>query len=307
VKLLPSNVAPTGRANELLGRLRVPPRPASRLAVLAYHSIDDADALRAHLDYLARAHHFLPSAGLPMMGAMDNGTSASSVLVTFDDGDPSLVEVALPVLRERRVPAVAFVVAGVLDSDRPYWWREVKFLISAGARLSNTPHLLPDEAVRALKWLPEADRLQALQSLRRQRPEVDVRTPQLTRHDLRLLAAGGVEIANHTMTHPILSRCSDRRVAQEIVQAHEALTAAVGQPPRVFAFPDRDWDPRAKPILRELGYEAAFLFDHRLNRLPLRDPFAISRLRVENKTPMKRFRLVVNGIHPAIHHLIGRP
>lgn len=49
------------------------------------------------------------------------------VAITFDDGDASVAEVALPLLAERRVPAAVFVVSGRLGQDNqwPGQWRSV--------------------------------------------------------------------------------------------------------------------------------------------------------------------------------------
>jgi len=52
-------------------------------------------------------------------------------LVTFDDGERSVIEKGAPVLDELSIPCLLFVVAGLLDTDTPFWWEEVAALSPA--------------------------------------------------------------------------------------------------------------------------------------------------------------------------------
>src|SRR4029450_12324684 len=91
-----------------------------------------------------------------VLKAMYGGRSlpARAVLLTFDDGHRSLLEAGLPLLRERGFPATAFVVAGVLDPDQPFWWTETEQLVLQGGRAARLPGLDPAAMVRQLKRLP---------------------------------------------------------------------------------------------------------------------------------------------------------
>jgi peptidoglycan/xylan/chitin deacetylase (PgdA/CDA1 family) len=158
--------------------------------------------------------------------------------------------------------------------------------------------------VRRLKQLPDDQRRSEIDLLRR-RSGLHPRQPQLTRAELVELEGAGVEIGNHTMTHPCLDRCADDVVRQEIVGAHNVLAAAVGRPPRAFAYPNGNWDERAEAQLVELGYRIAFLFDHRLAPIPGTDPLRVSRLRVNSDTSLDRLSTIISGLHPAVHRMRG--
>jgi peptidoglycan/xylan/chitin deacetylase (PgdA/CDA1 family) len=131
------------------------------------------------------------------------------------------------------------------------------------------------------------------------------RIPQLRSEDVRDLESAGVAIGNHTLTHPCLPRCTDDVLRQEIVQAHEKLTALLTTAPEAFAYPNGDWDPRAEACLAGLGYRSGFVFDHRISRLPLRNPLRVSRVRVNSSTSLDRFELILSGLHPVLHRLRG--
>ena len=110
-----------------------------RLTVLAYHGIDDPASFRRQLGYLARTMR--PVSMDDVLKAMYGGRSlpARAVLLTFDDGHRSLLEAGLPLLRERGFPATAFVIAGVLDTDQPFWWTETEQLVLQGGRAARLP------------------------------------------------------------------------------------------------------------------------------------------------------------------------
>jgi peptidoglycan/xylan/chitin deacetylase (PgdA/CDA1 family) len=279
-------------------------RASRRLAVLAYHGIDDAERFAWHLDHLRRTAN--PVSLDDALAAFERGRPLPrrAVLITMDDGHRSVVETGLPLLRERGLPAVVFVVAGLVGTDRPYWWSEVIELAGRGGVVSGLPTLAPADVVRALKRVPDERRREALEQLR---ATAGAAAPmgQLSASDLGALESDGVAVGNHSWSHPCLSRCDDRACRAEIEESHERLSSLLGHHPRVFAYPDGDRDARAAGVLSELGYGAAFLFDHRLSPGSPRDRFAVSRLRVDSDTTPDRFRTILSGLHPTVHRARG--
>jgi peptidoglycan/xylan/chitin deacetylase (PgdA/CDA1 family) len=274
--------------------------------VLAYHAIDDPRSFGRQLDYLAR--HWNPIGIAELIDAQTGvGLPERSALVTFDDGDRSVLEVAAPMLSERDIPAAAFVVAGFLDSEQPFWWDEVVELVGS-------PEPSPDGAMRAaamvrhLKQVSDAERLETLDGLRRRhrRDPNRPRRSHLGAADLAHLEGSGIEIGNHTQSHPCLPRCDSRKVEREIAEAHERLSSILGHAPRTFAYPNGDLDGRAEEVLRRLGYRSAFLFDHRPAKLPVTDPLRISRIRVDSGASVDRFAILLSGLHSRVHHALGR-
>jgi peptidoglycan/xylan/chitin deacetylase (PgdA/CDA1 family) len=274
---------------------------ARRLAVLGYHAVRDPERFERHLDFLARRMH--PVSLEEVVTTLDRGGSLPdrAVLVTFDDADRTVVRDALPPLRRRGVPAVAFVVAGLLDGDRPVWTAEVRELVGRGAIAAGLPRRGPRDSARFLKGLPEEERGRVLEELRGSVGRLRATVPQLRATDLPVLESAGIAVGNHTFDHPPLPTCPNDRLAAEIVEAHRVLAEACDRPPVAFAFPEGIPDPRADRVLRDLGYRVAFLFDHALAPFPPRDPYRFSRLRVDSDVSLDRLRVVVSGLHPAVH------
>lgn len=72
---------------------------------------------------------------------------------------------------------------------------------------------------------------------------------------MRRIVADGHEIANHTWTHPFLSRLSDAAVRSELQRSHDALTSITGIAPRMYRPPYGAITARQKEwIMSEYGY-----------------------------------------------------
>jgi peptidoglycan/xylan/chitin deacetylase (PgdA/CDA1 family) len=281
-------------------------RASRALKVLAYHEVPDPAPFAVQMDLLLERAH--PVALDEVLAALAgrSGLPKDAVLVTFDDAGPSHRDHAVPVLAQRGIPAVAFAVAGVLGSDRPFWWREVELLMAAGARSREYPALGADGLVRKLKRVPDDKRLAVLAGLRAAAPASAPSTPQLAGADLRRLETAGVAVGNHSLTHPCLPRCGTAKIEREVIDSHRMLTELLGHPPAAFAYPNGDKDHRVTAVVHRLGYRAAFRFDHRINPWPPPDPIRMSRLRMDAGMDLERFRITLSGLHPAIHHLRGR-
>lgn len=280
-------------------------RASDRLAVLAYHGVDDADRFARHMDHLMRTGNPVTLEETLLAFEGRGPLPQRAVLITFDDGHRSVLDVAMPILRERGLPAVAFVVAGVVGSSRPFWWTEVIDLASHGGTVRALSSRSPQHLVRALKRLPDERRRAAIGELRATASVEPMPLAQLTAEDLRSLESAGIVVGNHTWSHPCLSRCTADTVRSEILDAHRELESILGHVPQAFAYPDGDVDPRAAELLRESGYRAAFLFDHQLSPTRPPDAFAVSRLRVNSTTTLDRFQMISSGLHPTLHRMRG--
>ncbi|MEU2629116.1 polysaccharide deacetylase family protein [Kitasatospora sp. NPDC007106] len=279
---------------------------AGRLAVLAYHDIDDPPAFAAQMARLARSARPVSLARVEESLRERRPLPPRSVLVTFDDGDRSLLTHGLPVLARHGIPAAAYVIAGHIGGDRPFWWSEAAHLVAHGGTADALPPgTAPEAAVRLLKQLPDRERRDRLDALRGTASAPAPRQPQLTPADLRTLRRAGVAIGNHTLDHPCLDRCSAEDSAAQVDRAHALLTDWLGEPPTSFAYPNGNLDPHAERALTALGYRSGFLFDHRHDRRLPRRPLRISRLRVNACTTLHRFDTILSGLHPAVHRLRG--
>ncbi|MDR7519623.1 MAG: polysaccharide deacetylase family protein [Armatimonadota bacterium] len=256
----------------------------------------DVEALDVQMAYLVR--HYVPVTGSQVAAALHGQAPLPwhAVLVTFDDGYRDFLEAAWPVLKRHGVPAVLFVPTAFPGTQTAFWWDELHELVSGTAAdevvafgLGRLPLRTPldrSRAVRALnrflKALPPDELSERLQALRRSLGPVDTSDWWVLSWDeLRRLAADGLAVGSHTRTHAALPSLALERLEGEIRGADEDLRRELGGGALLFAFPYGMADPRAVPVLRELGYAAAFGLRLGRNVLGRGDPFAMFRHSVD--------------------------
>jgi hypothetical protein len=83
----------------------------------------------------------------------------------------------------------------------------------------------------------------------------------MTSRQVRALAAAGMQIGAHTVSHPILARLPDAEARREIAESRADLQALLGRPVTLFAYPNgkpgADYLARDAATVRELGFAAA--------------------------------------------------
>jgi peptidoglycan/xylan/chitin deacetylase (PgdA/CDA1 family) len=75
---------------------------------------------------------------------------------------------------------------------------------------------------------------------------------------LRELAARGVEIGSHTVSHPHLPHLTDAALRHELADSRAEIEAELGRPCRFVAYPYGDDDGRVHAAARAAGYTAAY-------------------------------------------------
>ncbi len=105
-------------------------RPAPGVTVLLYHRVGAGSASQVDLEPGRFADQMAELAESGRVCTLDDalGVLAAGprpevdpVVVTFDDGTPDLVEVALPVLVRHRIPVVLYVATRYVDEGLPFW------------------------------------------------------------------------------------------------------------------------------------------------------------------------------------------
>jgi len=211
--------------------------------------------------------------------ALDEGRlPPRTVCITFDDGYRSVHDLALPILRQYRLPATVFVTSGFLAGDAGNMWNDRIIhavqslppgsLDLTGIGLENYPlGSLEERKQSALrlteagKYLPPAERDSLVERLDRM-SGAHHDALMLTAEMLATLEGNRVEIGAHTISHPILTSLDDDSARIEIASGKRQLEALIGKPVRLFAYPNgkvgQDYDARHVEMVRQAGFFAAF-------------------------------------------------
>ena len=236
------------------------------------------------LDFFARHFHVV---GLPQVLAASRHKPLPprALLLTFDDGWGDNAEYALEPLQQRRMPAVVFVIAGSIDGDE--CWQEPLLRAWSEGRLSDSDcrrawHEATgrdcswtgmDAFVVRLAGLPDSERKSVLAGLRPAVAKAEA-SAMLTAGQLAALAAAGIEIQSHGVTHLPLAMAVD--LNGELEGSKHKIAAALGMrgTDRIcsLSFPHGSYNPEVLGLARRSGYRLLFSSDAVLNVCPNGSP-----------------------------------
>jgi len=94
-------------------------------------------------------------------------------------------------------------------------------------------------------------------------------TRMMTEEELLEVAAAGIELGAHTVSHPDLSGMGMEDCVREMTDSRDALNALTGRQVRTFAYPFCMYGPEAVAAAREAGFEAAVTCHGRGSWAPL--------------------------------------
>ena len=236
--------------------------------IVTYHKISDQHKLAAHFAIYRD----------------------KKVLVTVDDGDISFYRHMFPLLREYKIPAILFVITGLIDTKTPFWWDEMVYLLG------------PEEGekkVWEVKGWPNHKRVAYLQSLRQSSGKPPMEQLQLTTDQLLEMQEAGVTIANHSHTHPMFDQCTEAELREEFRNSRAFFEQRGLKGWELFAYPNGNHSPLTEKVAREEGIAYAFLFDHQLPGKKV-NPYRISRLSVTDQTSTNKLHFILSGWHTKV-------
>ena len=253
------------------------------------HDVDprflDLASLRRQMYYITRHHvTWTPDIQLAALQGKRWPGGSCPVIITVDDGYHDFFEIAYPVLKEFKVPAMLFVVTGFVDGQIWFWWDRLEYILN---RTSSTilEFTLTGQArtidlstysLRRVAWhiladclclIPNTDKESALEDLaKRLAVEVPSTPPKryrsVTWDQIRIMEESGLLIGCHTVTHPILSRIDQKQAYTEIASARDRLLKQTTVKANWFCYPQggpADFTPEIKQIVQELGFEGAYI------------------------------------------------
>lgn len=289
----------------------------SRLLVLGYHNIEStwrwpsapglgARTFARHMRVLTRIANVVPLDAALMDLYEGRPLPSRAVAITFDDGYRDNLTTAVPILRQRGLPATVFLVPDFLSRHRQAWWERLAWAIRAARagelqfRGTRYPLRTPEDhepvisSVEAeLKRLDVHDREKELESL------VDSLDPtrEIAVDDLFLdwdsaaQLARSVSIGSHTMGHAIMAREDVATQVSDLTRSRELLSGRCGASVPGLAYPNGtrdDYDERTVESARQAGYSFAVTTTAGCTS-PETPPFEVRRRIVDSTKPIRNF------------------
>jgi peptidoglycan/xylan/chitin deacetylase (PgdA/CDA1 family) len=217
---------------------------------------------------------------IPLLDAVRHSAARTlpprAACITFDDGYADNAEVALPVLQRHHLPATFFIATGFLNGGRMWNDSVIEMVRRApdgaldfsafGLGVHPVGSVAQRQAaikalIGQLKYLPMDERLSMVSRLV---DAVGIALPtnlMMTTSQVLQLHLSGMGIGAHTVNHPILASIGLDAARAEIAQGKQALEEMIGEPVRLFAYPngkpDADYRAEHVTLVKELGFEGA--------------------------------------------------
>ncbi|WP_302661626.1 polysaccharide deacetylase family protein [Sulfitobacter sp. SK012] len=253
---------------------------------------------------------------MPLADAADRLVSGQltrrTIAITFDDGYMNNITNALPILERYGFPATIFLVSELVGLKTALWPNRILAAIANSERshidfrghtmkMGNVKERI--HASRKLQTLVKADSgddpQAAVEEIERAcgtcinpKFSADHDFAVMDASTIRASVAGGlIDFGAHSMTHPILSKVSDRRLKSEIQNSIKSVEELTGVPCRLFAYPNGgpdDFDDRAVGFLRETNVDYAVTTVQAQNKMAS-DSYRLSRWNVGGESSIAGF------------------
>jgi peptidoglycan/xylan/chitin deacetylase (PgdA/CDA1 family) len=152
---------------------------------------------------------------------------------------------------------------------------------------------------RAVKGLPDQDRLQFLDSIvaiSSREFGIDVtriKNEMLTWSQIREVSINGIEIGSHTVSHPILTKLSHERLRVELEQSKAIIEEKTGEKVVSLAYPVGGFETFADSVIKAVnsaGYDFSVCYLDGVDKTFHRGMHELKRIRVEENQSLSLFR-----------------
>ncbi|HYZ90740.1 MAG TPA: polysaccharide deacetylase family protein [Myxococcales bacterium] len=258
------------------------------------------DTFRKHLEVLSETHEVVRLDDALEVLAGKRSARRDLAVITFDDGYRDVYDYAFPVLRELKLPAIAYVPSAFVGTQQRLahdrLWQAFKtmerrrlgpmsvgvggayegLLVRAfdGARAGTKvlERLIADNPTPVLYGLAEV----LEERLRIDRTEAPRGQMPMTWEMLREMGAHGIETGAHTAEHTVLTNQALDEARREIAACKSTLEKGTGRPVRHFAYCNGWYSAGVAQALRAEGFVSAVTTED-IPNMPGVDPYALKR------------------------------
>jgi peptidoglycan/xylan/chitin deacetylase (PgdA/CDA1 family) len=238
-----------------------------------------ARAFAEQIDYLASHYQIVPLSYVAARLVEGRRLPPRIAVLTIDDAYSDVYEVAFPILRERGVPATVFVVTDFAERKTWLWTDKLRFL-TARVEGEQLEIALNGRALRC-KINGPTSRLEAAAMINARLKTLEDRAKEemifgiadslslqlpaapppefasITWDEAREMDSNGVEIGSHSVTHPILTNISLRRLRHELNKSRERLESKLARKVDLFCYPNGNFNGDVRREVERAGYSCA--------------------------------------------------
>ena len=299
--------------------------------ILAYHRILDthdneiylfdeelisanSETFLWQINFLKKHYDVISFAELSQRQASNKPLTGRELIITFDDGFSDNYSNAYRLLDSIDIPAVFYISTGYIGAYKTFWFNEVVHAIKVAEKLAfsiadTTYDFEPSKenkgkaiqlVLNKLKEIPNAERLNAIESLYRdldfQADTIPASELPMTWENINEMASNNMEIGSHAISHPILSRLTDKEMQQEITDSKKTIEAMTKKVCRTIAYPvggRNAFTEKVQEISEAAGYEYGLSYISGNNKADALNKYSLARLHVERYTSNEEFKLML--------------
>ena len=255
-----------------------------------------------------------------------------AVLLTCDDDLRNTLTEMVPMLQEHGLSCLFFVTGASLEEVSEMLWHEQLYLmfLATKKRVVNLDLVRPGSRDRAMThaekrglWWNLVKHLSKFEANARKRLIEEVRVQLALRDDwgvhllsdplrsrflmlnsieLRALAAAGMAVGAHTLTHPVLSQLSPEAAWKEIAECRCKLEKTIDRPVWALAYPFGDSasvTARERELAERAGFTCAFVNEGG-GFGALMPRFALPRVHITGAMNLGEFEAHISGLYRSL-------
>ncbi len=292
------------------------------LIVLAYHrviNVQDVNSYEYDMDLVSAtieqfehqmfyiSKHMHPVGEKDIVSYLYQGKKLPkrAIMVTFDDGFDDNYLNAFPILIRHSIPATMFISTYYIGGNEPIWfdWLASLFM-SATVNVINVPDLGIEyirggrtnnrnsflDLIIKLRAVSNEERLSTLQYLKNEYKQymshINTNKSRFMNWDqVNEMSQSIIYIGSHTVTHPILSRLDDDEISVELADSKRIIEDRINSQVNSISYPtgmESSFTDKVIDMVRTCGYKLGFTYQHGFISMPIKDPYRMKRVHVEN-------------------------
>jgi len=205
-------------------------------------------------------------------------------MLTVDDGHTEVYSILYPIIQSLKISLVVCVTTDFVLRNQWLWFDKLRWIFEQPKTSQQLKtYILPGKEIpsedqtfwsKYLKTLPPNTRDQLIDSLASYcgldvpaTPDAGFR-PITTSELTTMLKSGAVELASHTVSHPILMYLSSEALEYELQHSKNELEDFSGKTVHSFCYPNGlpgDYDKRTLLAVNRAGYSMAFSSNEGIN------------------------------------------
>ncbi len=258
-----------------------------RVTIVMMHDISLPAASQAFRFW---KYHYNPISMQDFLRARDGESGyklpPKPIVITMDDGHKENYKLT-SLVKELEIPIAIFLCADIVGTNRHFWFKH------EGCNPDN------------LKMVPDQKRIEKLSELGFSKTKEYPDRQALTDDEvIEMKKSPLINFQNHTRFHPILTKCTDNKVYDEINSSKKTLEKRYSINVAGFAYPNGDYGNREVEVIKKAGHQYALTTTPGFNSLQT-NLFELKRLSVNDSENLDEIVVKSSGVWGIMKHVIG--